>query len=102
MGDYVKLRSGGATGLVESIDRNRAMVQIGEMRMVIKLRDLQLAKEPLSVQSSKGVRHDVATSSTGFQSKIDIRGMRFDEALKIVEDFIDQALLTNTPYLRIL
>jgi DNA mismatch repair protein MutS2 len=102
VGDYVKLRSGGATGLVESIDRNRAMVQIGEMRMVIKLRDLQLAKEPLSVQSSKGVRHDVATSSTGFQSKIDIRGMRFDEALKIVEDFIDQALLTNTPYLRIL
>ncbi|HQU61133.1 MAG TPA: endonuclease MutS2, partial [Saprospiraceae bacterium] len=54
VGDYVKLRTGGATGLVESIDRNKATVQIGEMRMTIKLRDLQHAKAPLDVQSSKG------------------------------------------------
>ncbi len=102
VGDFVKLRTGGATGMVESIDRNKAMVQIGEMRMMIQLRDLQSARAPLEIQSSRGVQHDVATSSTGFQSKIDLRGMRFDEALKVVEDFVDQALLSNTPYLRIL
>lgn len=99
-GDYVKLRTGGATGLVESIGRNKAVVQIGEMRMSIHLRDLQHAKAPLEVQGAKGVQADMDALG-GFQSKIDIRGMRYDEALKVVEDFMDQALLSNTLHLRI-
>ena len=37
----------------------------------------------------------------GFQSKLDIRGMRLEEALKIVEEFVDHALLTSANNLRI-
>ncbi len=100
VGDYVKLRTGGATGQVESISRNKAVVQIGEMRMSIQLRDLQPARAPLDVQASKGIQADMDALG-GFQSKIDIRGMRYDEALKVVEDFMDQALLSNAAHLRI-
>lgn len=101
VGDFVKLRSGGATGTVESIDRNKAVVTMGQMRMTIKLRDLQHARAPLEVQSSKSVQSDTVAQAASFESKLDIRGMRYDEALKVVEDFVDQALISNTFNLQI-
>lgn len=101
VGDFVKLRTGGATGTVESISRNNAVVMMGQMRMTVKLRDLQHAKAPLEVQPSLSVQADTASPSAGFESKLDIRGMRYDEALKVVEDFVDQALINNSAKLQI-
>ena len=101
VGDFVKLRTGGATGAVESINRNNAVVTMGQMRMTIKLRDLQHAKAPLEVQSSRSVQSDTVAQTANFESKLDIRGMRYDEALKVVEDFVDQALISNSNSLQI-
>lgn len=100
VGDYVKLRTGSAVGTVESIDKKTAMVAMGGMRVTIKIRDLQHAKEPLSVQSSKSVQSEVGQVAA-FSNKLDIRGMRYEEALKVVEDFVDQALMSNASDLRI-
>lgn len=100
VGDFVKLRTGSAIGEVESIKKKDAVVMIGDMRMTIKLRDLQHAREPLNVQNGKSVQSDVGQVAD-FSSKLDIRGMRYEEALKVVEDFMDQALMTNATNLRI-
>lgn len=100
-GDYVKLKTGGATGFVETIERKKAMVLMGEMRMTIKLKDLELAKAPLEVRSTKSITADTLGAQADFKSKIDIRGMRYDEAMLLVEEFIDQALINNTSNLRI-
>ncbi len=99
-GDFVKLKTGSAAGQVESINKNKAVVLLGDMRLTIHLNDLQHAREPLDVQNSRSVQSDVNQAS-GFQNKLDIRGMRYDEALKMVEDFVDQALVTNAKTLRI-
>jgi DNA mismatch repair protein MutS2 len=73
------------------------------MRMTIQVRDLQpLTNEPLEIQSGKSIRTDTVLPGSGFQSRLDIRGVRMEEALKIVEDFIDQAILANTAQLRII
>src|SRR5690606_17783176 len=95
VGDFVKLRSGGATGTVESISRNNAVVAMGQMHLTVKLRDLQHARAPLEIQESRSVQADTVAPAAAFQSKLDIRGMRYDEALKVVEDFVDQALISN-------
>lgn len=100
-GDFVKMKTGGATGTVESIDKNKAVVRIGEMRMTIKVRDLQHANAPLEVQNTKSVKSQTATDAATFQPKLDIRGMRYEEALKVVEDFVDQALIANAAHLEI-
>lgn len=100
-GDFVKMKTGGATGTVESVDKNRAVVRMGEMRMTIKLRDLQHANAPLEVQSGKSVQSQTSTDTASFQPKLDIRGMRYEEALKVVEDFVDQALIANAAHLEI-
>ncbi|MCB0609674.1 MAG: Smr/MutS family protein [Lewinellaceae bacterium] len=99
-GDFVKLKSGSAAGQVESVSKNKAVVLMGDMRLTINLRDLQHAREPLDVRSSRSVQADVDQAS-GFQNKLDIRGMRYEEALKLVEDFVDMALVSNAHSLRI-
>lgn len=100
-GDFVKMKTGGATGTVESIEKNKAVVRMGEMRMTIKLRDLQHANAPLEVQSTRSVQSETASDTASFEPRLDIRGMRYEEALKVVEDFVDQALIANSGFLEI-
>ncbi len=101
VGDFVRLRSGGATGTVEAIEKNKAVVQMGLMRMTVKLRDLTLANAPLEVRNSQSIRMETSGPATDFQKKIDIRGMRYEEALQVVEEFMDQALLNSSSLLEI-
>jgi DNA mismatch repair protein MutS2 len=100
-GDFVKMRNGGATGTVESVDKNKAIVIIGQMRMTVKVRDLEHAREPLDVRATTSVQSDTISQNSGFENKLDIRGMTPQEALKVVEDFIDRALLTSANHLSI-
>ncbi len=101
-GDFVRLRTGSATGKVEQVGKTKAVVLMGDMRLTIKLIDLQHANEPLEINSRASVQTDTIDQSAGFQSKIDIRGMRMDEAMKVVEAFVDQALMIGANNLRIL
>ncbi len=101
VGDFVKLISGGATGKVESIQKNKAIVLVGQLKMTVKVRDLTHAKEPLDVKKGVGIESSVSKATTDFANKLDIRGMRREEAQKLVESFIDNALLANASYLRI-
>ncbi len=101
-GDFVRLITGGATGVVEKISKKKAVVLVGQLRMTINLRDLQAANAPLEVQSSKGVKFDTVSKNANFESKIDIRGMHMEEALQVIQDFMDQALISNTSMLRII
>lgn len=101
VGDYVRMRSGGATGQVEDIKKSKAIVQMGIMRLEVNVRDLEHAKAPLDVQASKSVQMDTVDKSAKFESKIDIRGMRLQEALQVVEEFVDQALITSVRNLEI-
>ena len=101
VGDYVKMRSGGATGKIESINKKTAIVVMGEMKMTIKLRDLQHANEPLEIQKTKGIKSNVIDDSSKFESKIDLRGMSQEEALRVLERFVDKALISSATILRI-
>ncbi|MEL7119675.1 MAG: Smr/MutS family protein, partial [Bacteroidota bacterium] len=101
VGDHVKLRTGGATGQVESIEKGKAVIQMGLMRITAKVKDLQHANAPLEVKQERSINTQTITQNAGFQSKIDIRGMRMEEADRILEDFFDQALMINATHLRV-
>jgi DNA mismatch repair protein MutS2 len=101
IGDFVKLRTGGATGQVESINKNKVVVVMGLMKMTANLRDLLPAKAPLDINSENRVQLDMLEDAVKFESKLDIRGLRKDEALKILETFVDKAILSAATHLRI-
>lgn len=100
IGDFVRLRAGGATGRIETIKGQKAMVQLGELKVTVALRELLPAAEPIKQRSSMG-HADLQATST-FESKIDLRGMSKEEAYKVLEKFVDNALLSNAAVLRIL
>ncbi|MEO1624678.1 MAG: Smr/MutS family protein, partial [Bacteroidota bacterium] len=102
VGDFVRLRSGGASGKVESINKNRAIVLMGAMKMTANMRDLIHANEPLDIRSSRSVQTDTLQEAPKFESKIDLRGLRKDEALRILEAFVDKALMNSTTNLHII
>lgn len=101
-GDWVKMKTGGSTGQILSIEKKSATVQMGMMRMTIKLRDLEHARAQMDIRSTKSVHADTSTTTEKFLNKIDIRGMRVDEASRIIEEFVDKALMANASSLRIL
>ena len=73
---------------------------MGGIRITVPLRDLLPAAEPI-----RQTAHVTATDLqyvAGFDAKIDLRGMSKDEAMRVLEKFVDNALLSNASSLRIL
>ncbi len=100
VGDHVRLRAGGATGQVEKLDKKTATVIVGDLRLTVKLRDLEGADDPLTIRRERSVSSSVSSVAT-FSNKLDVRGMRYEEVLATTEAFVDQALLANASQLRI-
>lgn len=100
-GDFVKLVAGGASGKVESIKGDKVIVEVGLMRMTLNIRDVIFSNPTIDLRQSKSVQSDVIQRSAAFYPRIDIRGVRYEEALKMVEDFMDQALITSSNHLQI-
>ncbi len=101
-GDFVRLRNGGTGGRVETVHKNKAVVQVGDLRMTLPLRDLEPAPEPLDRREALGIRTDTVAGKAGFDSRLDIRGMRLEEALQVLQDFLDRALIAGADSLRII
>ena len=100
VGAYARLRAGGAIGRVEEIKGNKAKVALGELMVTVAVRDLLPATEPAKV--SYGSHQADLQQSAAFENKIDLRGMSKDEALRVLERFVDNALLSSAVSLRIL
>ncbi len=101
VGGYAKFRASGATGLIEDIRGKKAILLIGEMQVTAKIADLVAIEDP-NLPTRNFVRKDLAASDGQYESKIDIRGMAIHDALFTLEKFVDNAILKDTPILRIL
>ncbi len=103
VGEFVKLRTGGGdVAKVESIHKNNAVILVGQLRMTVKVRDLQRADTPITAPRKGKVNTDTVTTTSNFVNKLDLRGMRRDEAIRTVELFVDEALIANGNELRII
>ncbi len=98
-GDFVRLRSGGATGRIEEIKGQKAIVLLGGLTVTMPVRDLILADEP---QPKAQTVYQNVDRAAVFSPEIDIRGLSKEEALEQVEDFVDKALMNSSSNLRIL
>ena len=101
-GDHVRLRRGGSTGVVEAIDKGRAVVKLGALRMTANLRDLEGVHEQLDIRRTPSVKKSLREIEGGFRPELDVRGFRRDEVLRLVQDFVDRGMIENAKELRIL
>lgn len=107
-GDFVRLSGQDSTGQVIEIRGKNVTVAFGHIKTRVKaeqLEKLDPSTVPVRRVSSPGIRlgdWDIGKRKIHFSPDIDIRGKRADEALKIIADFIDEAIMVQVHDLRIL
>jgi DNA mismatch repair protein MutS2 len=110
VGDTVKLKSLGKTGVVQrQIDSNLFEVAVGVMKMRVARDDIAevlSAKEiravsPLEAARSRGVTVSIARSEDDVRSELNVIGRTVEEATGEVEQYLDRAFLAGLPRVRI-
>ncbi|EGQ2912875.1 endonuclease MutS2 [Staphylococcus pseudintermedius] len=91
-GDEVKLLSYGQKGeVLEVLSDEEAVVQMGIIKMKLPLSDLE-KKEKAKEQPKKVVTR---TNRSTVKMELDLRGYRYDEAMVALDQYLDQAVLSN-------
>ena len=108
-GDFVRLPNQ-ATGEILEIKDQEATIALGNIRMTVNTGKLQKisanqARKTISKPSSASIssfQENISQKRLMFKPSIDVRGMRGDEALQKVMEFIDEAVMFDSKDLRIL
>jgi len=110
IGDFVKIRGQSTAGEVDAIINDKAIVLANSVKVSIPLSKLQkiTAKEfKNSATKTKSKQYssiidNINEKAVNFNPNLDLRGKRADEALVLLKNFIDDALLLSIYELRIL
>lgn len=87
-GDFVKMKDGTQVGEVLQIDGSNVVVAFGAVKMVLKTNEIE------KVEQKEVKKLSLATDLFApISTKIDVRGMRADEAINAVDKFIDTSFL---------
>ncbi|MGK0575951.1 endonuclease MutS2 [Macrococcus capreoli] len=90
-GDHVKVLSYGQKGVILEVDGDEAVVQMGIIKMKLPLNELEKEKAP----KQDKVRVVPRANRQTIKMELDIRGERYEDALYKVEQYLDQAILSN-------
>ena len=110
-GSYVRLEDSGMTGEVVRVSGKKATVAVGGILTRVDVSRLVLLSANQyrsSVKSSAQVKSGVRLSSSiserklNFKPSIDVRGMHLEEAIPVVTNFIDDAMMLGVPEVSIL
>ncbi|MFY0607130.1 MAG: endonuclease MutS2 [Cyclobacteriaceae bacterium] len=105
-GDFVHLEGQDTTGEVMNIKGKQAQVRFGNLISFIDLKRLSKASAPQGGGKDKKAKKfggiNMLEKRSHFNAELDIRGMRADEALSSVDEYVDEALLLGTDQIRIL
>ncbi len=109
VGDMVRIRGQEAAGEVLELKGKNCMVAFGMLKTHTKLDQLEKihGEEAGRLKIKEGSKVDLGDWDVGmrrmsFRPDIDLRGKRADEAMEMVVDFIDEAIMVGARELRIL
>lgn len=109
VGDKVRLAGQESAGEVLAIRGNKAEVLMGELKSHVSLARLEklssagTSKRPAKARPSGGVFRgiDINQKKAEFSQQLDVRGKRSEEAIQLVDEFLDNAILFGVKELRI-
>lgn len=107
IGDTVKLRTLGRTGVVQrEIDANTFEIAVGPMKMRVARDDiaeiLSARSNPIEAARRRGISVSAAHPDSEMRPEINLIGRTVDEATDEVEKFLDRAYLAGLPRVRII
>ncbi len=103
VGDRVRMKGMDTRGEVLDTSGKNFVVAFGEMITTISPDKIERVGDSNKVPSKKGgVKTNVGERRLNFKPEIDVRGMRGDEAIAAIQNFIDDAVMVSSRKLRIL
>jgi DNA mismatch repair protein MutS2 len=110
IGAKVQILSLGMEGVISGLSENEAEVQIGRLRLRSRFSDLRQAgsqpsAEPVPVHAHKTPAEPakpVVASKPSPGMELDIRGQRAEDALDILDRYLDSAYTSSLPFVRII
>ena len=97
-GDYVKITLTNQSGEIISMDKKYATVLCGNTKIKASLGNLVKTARP--VKKEQNVRAKVKRT-TSFNVECNLIGMRVEEAMGVLDKFLDDALVANAPFVRV-
>jgi DNA mismatch repair protein MutS2 len=92
VGDEVKVLTYGQKGeVLEVVSNDEAIVQMGIIKMKLPLSDLEKTKKTQETPTKMVKRQN----RQNIKMDLDLRGYRYEEALNELDQYIDQAVLSN-------
>jgi DNA mismatch repair protein MutS2 len=103
-GDKAEHRKFKVSGVVESIDGAKAVLNVNGRRMTVETRDLvpQGVSSPQPSSRSRGERGHGGTDIAPVSAELNLIGQRVDDALEESDRFLDRALLEGKQAVRII
>jgi DNA mismatch repair protein MutS2 len=101
IGAFARMRNCTSSGEILTIDKNMAEIQMGFIKLKVPLIDLVAVKEPIEIKSKKSINTSI-TNNDRLDTKIDIREYTKNDALNMLQNFLDRALLNNAYELKII
>lgn len=103
MGDWVKLLDSENIGLVMEIARDNVILALGDLRSVVKISRVEkVSNKSVPKEIRKSHSTDLTESFSTFNTELDLRGMRGDEALYEIEKYLDRAVMLGLSSLKII
>ncbi len=117
VGDKVILRSLGTEGVLSSVDGDEAEVQAGTLRLRVRMDELkrkaesaddgsqiidhrQTSKTGAEPSSAVGRSSSLLSASPGME--LDLRGQRAEDALEMLDRYLEKAYMAGLPFVRII
>jgi DNA mismatch repair protein MutS2 len=109
IGEKVILKNLGTEGVITSLSKDEAEVQAGSLHMRVSLEELKRKDEEIepskekrviSEKSDSSTRHSSLSSSPGME--LDLRGQRAEDALDMLDRYLEKAYMTGLPFVRII
>ncbi|NQV74727.1 MAG: endonuclease MutS2 [Bacteroidetes bacterium] len=102
-GDWVKLLDSENIGLVMEIARDNVILALGDLRSVVKISRVEkVSNKSVPKEIRKSHNTNLTESFSTFNTELDLRGMRGDEALCEIEKYLDKAVMLGLSVLKII
>ncbi len=104
VGDWVQLVNTETSGQVLEINRDNLVLALGDLRSVVKRNRIQKisnkqAKKTIQSNSFSG---RISEAISTFRPELDLRGMRGENALQEVENYLDKAIMLGFPSIKLI
>jgi DNA mismatch repair protein MutS2 len=116
LGDKVRLRTLGTQGIITAMGEEDVEVSIGMLRVRTRLADLEIGGQPMDeapasvtkvtkspIPATSDPKTHIGESymaSPGIE--LDLRGQRAEEALEVLDRYLDSAYIAGLPFVRII